>query len=210
MGSSHSASEYVYIYSITVVCARKLHCNVIHSLLNLANHHSADSPSPPRDDNNNNNNNRHQVHFTTNTSNGHPTSISNPNSNTSSNGSTSRPYKRSDKFAIARQNIRSSSGNGYSSLSTKSVQNTGKTQFDFSSVTNNSTNNDSPPSNRRYRTISPRADLSVYTKTSHTISSPVNHPIRRQFPSTLARLPSGTDVEIGTRSKSNPNILGIL
>ena len=175
----------------------------------------------------------------------HPISFSNPNTmnmnmnmNNMNNMSASTPhyngsrapYKRSDRFSIARPNIRSSSGNGYSSLSTKSVTAT-KTQFDFSSVANGNNNNHSNmgmgndhthPSSRRFRTISPRAAaLSSFNKGQHvtmpqlidgnnsgsTNASPAN--IRRQFvATTLSRLPSGHEI-IGARSKSNPNILGI-
>lgn len=199
--SSHSASEYVYLY-IPLHCILYIHtnqtgindiicCMLIYSLLNLANH-SSDSPS--RDNNNNGQHNGHQAQFNhNNNSNGnHPNISSNSNSN-GSNG-TSRQYKTSSKFAITRKNIRSSSGAGYNSLSSKSVS-PNKTQFGFPPPSNN--NNDSPPANRRIRTISPRADG----------ARPIQ---RRQFQgnNNLSRLPSGTDI-ISGRSKSNPNILGM-
>ena len=95
----------------------------------------------------------------------HPLSTSSPHFNGSR-----APYKRSDRFGIARQNIRSSSGNGYSSLSaTKTINNNNKTKFDFSSVTNGG--NDHSIANRHFQTASPR--FSSFNKGQHVTIQPM-------------------------------------
>ena len=212
-------------------------------MLNLTNHHS---DSPPNDNNghengiNNTSSHHHHHHHhqlasynnnnINNNNNGHNInhnhiSFSNPNSNNPSSSSSSSssqynstraPYKRSDKFNITRQ--KKHSGNGYSSLSTKSV-NTNKTKFDFSSVKPQNSN-DMPPSNRRFRTISPRIpDMNNMTKTTsiHSTMSPLidSNNISLNAPSTPTRIQFnsvslGTSDTIQTRSRSNPNILGTI